>query len=377
MKLGDPVDPRLPWVRKIHHLDDARRVSSPGPQLRALCEATRRLGDDFRAAPRVVAVRTLPLTTLLYPTAFAFNRAIPLPTPYVVMTHRSLLVQVEAEGELKNILFNPTDYEASRATPYFAKMLERIGERGAKLLTTQYKPAEDHLADLGLRPEDIDVIAFDHFHTQDLRSRLGTAETKARFPNACLLAPRREWEDWDDLHPLQQAWFIADGKKGIADSKVVLTDTDIALGNGCLLLQTPGHTTGNQTIFVHGERGVFGCSENGTSADSWSPRQSRIPGLKKASDLYGFDVILNTNTPELWTTQYNHMMVERTLVDPVPERPEFVQMFPSSEVTPSAMAPGIRPSMVFTERDSGAVQTARSVRATVDRATTAFANPAE
>ena len=376
MKLGEPVDARIPWVKKIHQLDESRQIGSPGPQLTAMSKAAQRLGDDFKATPKVRCVKTLPLTTLLYPTTFAFNGAIGLPTPYVVMTHRSLLIQVEAEGELKNILFNPTDYEASRATPYFAKMLERVGEWGAKLITTQYKPVEEHLADIGIKPEDIDVIAFDHFHTQDLRAQLGTAEHEARFPNAYLLAPRREWEDWDDLHPLQQAWFIADGKKGVPESKVVLTENDISLGDGCLLLQTPGHTTGNQTLFVHADRGVFGCCENGTSADSWSPRHSRIAGLRKSADLYGFDVIMNTNTPELWTTQYNSMMVERTIADPVPESPEFVQMFPSSEVTPSSMALGIRPSMIFKERDSGELQVTRPAKRR-PAAAEAVAAPAE
>lgn len=359
MRLGDPIDARIPWVRAIDHLDEARNISSPGPQLTAMQKAAERLSGDFKSAPKVHCVRTLPLTTLLYPTTFAFNNSVPLPVPYVVMTHRCLLVQVQAEGGLFNVLFNPTDYEASRATPYFAQMLERIGERGAKLLTTQYKPIEEHLADLGMSPADIDVIAFDHFHTQDLRALLGTSEHEARFPNAHLLAPRREWEDWDDLHPLQQAWFIADGKKGVPDSKVVLTDNDLCLGDGCLLMRTPGHTTGNQTLFAHGERGVFGFSESGTSADSYSPRHSRIAGLRKTADFYGFDVILNSNTPELWTTQYNNMIMERTLADAVPDRPEFVQMFPSSEVTPSKLAPGIKPSCIFKERDTGELTTTR------------------
>ena len=99
--------------------------------------------------------------------------------------------------------------------------------------------------------------------------------------------------------------------------------------------------------------------ENGTSADSWAPTHSRIPGLKKQAELYDFEVVLNTNTPELWADQYTSMIVEREMVDPVPGRPEFVQMFPSSEVTPSAFAPGVRPSMIFKHRDSGQLQTTR------------------
>jgi hypothetical protein len=356
MQIGEPIDRRIPWVRQVLDLQQGREIRSPGPKLKALRKRGRGLGDDLRAGPKVVAVRTLPLTTLLYPTTFAFNRAVPLPWPFVQMFHRCLLIQVMAEGELKNILFNPTDYEASKATPYFAKMIERIGERGAKLITKQNEHVDRQLSKLGLSPEDIDLVAWDHFHTQDLRPILGAGTKTARFPNAYLLAPRKEWEDWGDLHPLQRPWFVAEGRDGVPESKVVLFDDDVSLGDGCLLLRTPGHTTGNQTLFAHADDGVFGCSENGTSADNWAPQHSRIPGLKRSADLYELEVILNSNTPELCAEQYTSMILEREMVDPVPDRPEMVQMFPSSEVTPSAFAPGIRPSLVFGERTSGTLR---------------------
>ena len=359
MQVGEPIDRRIPWVRQVLDLKEGRTLRSPGPKLKALRKGAKGLGDDLRSGPKVNCVRTLPLTTLLYPTAFAFNGAVPLPWPYVQMFHRCLLIQVMAEDELKNILFNPTDFEASRATPYFAKMLDRVGERGAKLITKQNAHVDVQLAELGLSTEDIDVVAWDHFHTQDLRPILGDGVTKPRFPNAYLLAPRKEWEDWGDLHPLQQSWFVADGKRGVPEDRVVLFDDDVTLGDGCLLLQTPGHTTGNQTLFAHGDDGVFGCSENGTSADNWAPRESRIPGLKKQAELYDQEVILNSNTPELAAEQYTSMVIEREVVDKVPGRPELVQMFPSSEVTPSAFAPGIRPTTVFAERTSGMLRTER------------------
>ncbi|MBK7154848.1 MAG: hypothetical protein IPH72_24220 [Sandaracinaceae bacterium] len=367
LSLGESVDARVPWVRALHDLDAARSIRSPGPKLRALRHAGEALGDSLRHGPRVSAVRTLPQTTLLYPTAYAFNHTVPLPVPYVVMSHRCLLVQVRVtvagQSVLKNVLFNPSDIQAAKATPYFAQLLAKTGDRFADAITTRSDTLEAQLARHGLGAEDIDLIAFDHFHTQDLRSLLGCDVPnaagellRARFPNAYLLAPRLEWEDWDDLHPMQRSWFIADGKRGVPLERVVLTDGDVALGEGCLLLQTPGHTTGNQTLFCYGERGVFGCSENGTSADNWSPYESRIPGLARYSRQFNVEVVLNSNTPELAAEQYASMVLERSVVDRVPGAPAFVQMFPSSEVTPSALAPGIWPSMIFGERDSGHLQ---------------------
>ena len=368
MKIGEPVDSRIPWVRALRDLEEARAVRGAGPRGQALRRHGELLGEELRDGPRVVAVKTLSLSTLIYPTTFAFNRAVPLPFPYVTLTHRCLLVQVDVGERVKNILFNPTDYRASEATPFFAQLLESMpsSELGRKVLSKQWGQVDTQLAALGMSADDIDLIAFDHFHTQDLRPLLGSevpevdgSEIRPRFPNALLLAPRAEWEDWDALHPLQRAWFIADGKRGVPRDRVVLTDADLMLGPGCLLLRTPGHTSGNQTLFVHGDRGVFGCSENGCSADNWTPYESRLPGLRRQARTYGTEVILNSNTPELAAEQYNSMLLERSLVDRHEADPAYVQMFPSSEVTPSWLAPGLRPSMVFGERDSGQLKLTR------------------
>jgi glyoxylase-like metal-dependent hydrolase (beta-lactamase superfamily II) len=360
MKLGDPFDDRIPWIRRVHDLDDARASISPGARVEAIRGAGRALGDELRAGARVHAVKTLPITPLVYPTRFAFNGVVPLPWPYVVMTHRCLLVQLETEEGIKNLLFNPTDPEASQAgTPFFRNLLESMSSLGPlteSVIKRGNVALVDQLAELGLGPSDIDVIAFDHFHTQDLRPILGTgAGDRGRFPNALLLAPRSEWEQWGSLHPMQRAWFVADGNQGVPSDRVVLTDHDAALAQGALLLRTPGHTVGNQTIFVHADEGVFGCCENGCSADSWSPRASSIPGLRSYAETYDVEVVLNSNTPEFGGAQYESMILERSVVDAVPDRPDMVQMFPSSEVTPSAIAPALKPTMVFAARDGGRV----------------------
>ena len=219
MRLGDPIDPRLPWVRRLHNLDQARSHSVSGPRLLALQRAGQRLGDALRAGPAVASVRTLPLSTLVYPTKYAFQGSCRVPVPFVVMTHRALLVQVRSDGEIRNVLFNPTSVDASLAAPFFRKLADLAGDFAVRhLLTKRYGSVEEQLARLGLAPSDIDVVAFDHFHVQDLRPLLGTRvpgepDERGLFPRALLLAPRAEWDDWDDLHPMQQAWFVRDGKR--------------------------------------------------------------------------------------------------------------------------------------------------------------------
>ncbi len=327
-------------------LDPAWEARGHGRRLAAALEGAAALRTRLTAETPVLSVRTLPLTTLLYPTRFALGGAALSPAPYVSLTHRCLLVRFRQGEATRTLLFNPTDILRARTTPYFARMIERFGERLSSLAAQSFAPLEAQLARLGLGAGDIDYLAFDHFHTQDLRGLLGTVDGRLapRFPNATLLAPRAEWEQWDDLHPMQRAWFVAEGRAGVETGRVCLTDGDLLLGEGVALVRTPGHTVGNQTLFLKTDRGVWGCSENGTCADNWSARHSRIAGVANAARQGDLDVILNSNTPEYGADQYTSMMIERTVVDPVAHNPEFVQMFSSSEVTPTAIAPGLSPS---------------------------------
>jgi hypothetical protein len=353
---------------RIDLLDEAWNTSGHGPRLRAVRTAAERLREKFAAGPRVVAVRTLPLTTLPYPTKYAFNGAAYSPAPFVTMTHRCILVQFLQAGSLKHLLFNPTDIDAARATPFFARLAASFPKKAEPLLTKRYAPLEEQLGKLGLSPADIDYVAFDHFHTQDVRPLLGTADRLPRFPNATLIAPEVEWNDWDDLHPMQVAWFVKEGKTGVRTEQLMLTRHDLMLGDGVMLLRTPGHTTGNQTLFVNTSSGVWGVSECGTCADNWSPLESKIKGLAAFCRRQDLDVVINSNTPELGAQQYTSMVLERTIVDRVKKAPVFVQMFPSSEVTPSVLAPGLAPTWLHKEITSGELARASRERSSSARA---------
>jgi hypothetical protein len=357
--------PPPPGTRYVSDLDEAWTIAGHGPRLRAVRVASERLRARFASGPRVVSVRTLPLRNVPYPTRYAFNSAAITLAPFVTIAHRCVLVQFMQGGALKNLLFNPTDVEAAKATPFFARMGKRVPKRIEAVIAKKFEPLEEQLGRLGLLPEDIDYVAFDHFHTQDLRSLLGTegGSRAPRFPNAVLLAAKVEWDDWDDLHPMQRAWFVADGKLGVLRDKVALTAGDLTLGDGVMLVRTPGHTSGNQTLFFNTHQGVWGISECGTCADSWSPLESKITGLASYCRLHGLDVVINSNTPEFGADQYTSMILERTLVDRVRRAPGFVQMFPSSEVTPSLLAPGIKPTLLHRAVTSGDIARRPTARA--------------
>ncbi len=341
---------------RITDLDDAWTLPRQGARHRAVRLGGEKLRDKFASGPRCVSVRTLPLSSAPYPTKYAFRAAALSPIPLVSFTHRCLLVQFFQRGALKNLLFNPTDIEAARATPYFASLIDKYG-RFESILQKKYDPLEVQLDKLGLKTLDVDYIAFDHFHTQDLRGQLGTDDGryKTRFPNATLLAPKCEWDDWTDLHPMQRAWFVAEGRDGVKTDKVAFTDGDLMLGDGVMLLRTPGHTSGNQTLFVSTESGVWGTSENGTCADCWSPLDSKIPGLAAAARREDLDVLINFNTPESGADQHTSMILERTIVDRVAEHPAFCQMFPSTEITPTPLTIGLTPTYLHKQITHGNV----------------------
>jgi hypothetical protein len=352
----------------VTDLDAAWAVGGSGPRLRAVRTAAERLRDRFAAGPRAVSVRTLPLVLSPYPTRYAFWGAALSLSPFVVFTHRCLVVQFLQAGALRTLLFNPTDVPGARSTPYFARLAARVPQRLQRVIAPEFAPLPDQLAALELRPEDVDYVAYDHMHVQDLRPIVGTADgrVQARFPNATLLVPRIEWDDWDDLHPMQRAWFVPDGKQGVRLERVCPTDGDLSLGDGVMLVRTPGHTSGNQTLFVNTDSGVWGVSENGTCADNWSPMDSRITGLRSFCRRQDVDVVLNANTPERGADQYTSMVLERTIVARVRRAPGFVQMFPSSEVTPSAVSPGLRPTILHRAVTHGEI--ARVARASRARA---------
>lgn len=349
------VSEKAPELTRIDALDAAWMQRGHGRRLAAAMEGAATLRKTLADSPSVVAVRTLPLTTLMYPARYAFWGAALSPAPYVVLTHRALLVRFRQGDATRTLLFNPSDIDASRRTPFFAGLIERFGPTLSALAAKRGDDLETQLARLGVSPDDIDYVAFDHFHTQDLRGLLGSADGSRppRFARAKLLAPRAEWEQWGDLHPMQRAWFVPDGLDGVSTERVVLTDEDLSLGEGVALIRTPGHTVGNQTLFFKTDRGVWGCSENGTCADNWSPLASGVAGVARAAREGDLPVILNGNTPEYGADQMTSMLIERALVDPVPHAEEWVQMFPSSEVTPSVTAPGLSPSYLHGAVTSG------------------------
>ncbi len=355
-------------LTRLTELDAAWTGAGAGARLAAVRGAARRLHDRLTAAGPAVAVRTADIATFPYPTRFGLDGAARSLLPFVMMRNRVQLVQVRVGGELINVLVNPTDPERSLAAPFFAQQLERYGSFvSRRVMSAQHGTAAAALAAWGVDPADIHYVTFDHLHVQDLRGLLGTIvpepgqaqPTRALLPNAKLLAQRVELATLEEPHPLQRHWYVEGGILGIDPHKIVALEGDYAIGAGLALVRTPGHTIGNHSVVMVTDRGVWTVSENGVAVDAYAPEASAIAGLRAHARERGVEVILNANTKEHSLDQYTSMVLEKTLADPCPDRPEFPQHFSSSEMVKHPLAPGLAPTYSHGAITHGQVVTRR------------------
>ena len=332
-------------LTRLTELDDAWAVRGGGARLDAVRKGGRRIRDRILSAGKARCVRTADIATFPYPTAFGLQGVAASPAPYVFMRNRMQLVQVTSGGRLVTILVNPTDSERSAAAPFFAQMAEKYGAVVQKLLANIHSSIPAALAAWGVRPEAIDYVTFDHLHVQDLRGLLAPGTNgRAYLSTAKLLVQRGELETLAGLHPLQAYWYIPQALSGIPADRIVELDGDYLLGSGFAVLRTPGHTAGNHSPVIVTDRGAWTISENGICVDAYAPGISQIRGVARHARDQGVEVILNANTREGTLDQYTSMVLEKTVADRVPDRPELPQHFPSSELVAHALAPGLKPT---------------------------------
>jgi hypothetical protein len=340
--VGEMTDAEL--VR-LPDMDAAWSVRGTGARLDAVRRAGRALRERILSRGAARCVRTADVATFPYPTRYALQGVASSPVPYVFLRNRMQLVQVVANGRTITILVNPTDAARSAAAPYFVHLEERYGRLARKVLGAMHSTIDAALASWGVAPDAVDYITFDHLHVQDVRGLLAPGPGgRAHLPNARLLVQRAELDALANLHPLQREWYIPECLVGVPADRIVALDGDYALGAGFALVRTPGHTWGNHTIVIVTEGGAWTISENGVCVDAYVPSLSAIRGLAPHVRDSGVEVILNANTREGTLDQYTSMILEKTLADSVLDRPELPLCFPSSELVPHVLSPGIKPT---------------------------------
>lgn len=351
------MQPAAPALRALDLFDPPDLEVTPAAALRRTRDQAAAFKQWFGATGKVDLFAARSLVTLPYPKRFGLWEACKLPIPYVWMTNRMFVIRWTEDGVTRTMLAEPSDYELGIDTPFLKHSIESLPvgrERALDTFFTRHAHVDEHLARLGIAPEEVDYLSFDHLHTQDIRRLIGTTApapdlgftdqpVPPMFPNAKLIVQRHELEHVRDVHPFQARFHQSWTYETIDESRLLIIDGDVLVGPGLALLRSPGHTLGNHSLVVNTERGILTSSENGVSVDSWCPELSRIPGVASWAKEWGYEVVLNFNTPEYASWQYNSMVRDKLISDPIPGHPQLPQVFPSSELTRHRLAPGVKP----------------------------------
>lgn len=347
-----------PEVKPVHDFDSVKNMEIGQRKVEAMKSAARGFHEKLMSKPAVRFFQSFPLVRVPYPTKYGFRDAYSGISPYLHIINRLFVVQFEANEKIKTLLMSPSDIYADEETPFFKMLNNSLGPFKNTLrpiLSPVYQTVEQALEKIGISPEQVDYISYDHLHTQDIRKWLGSENKKPYFPNAKLLVMKKEWEFAKDLTPNQKNWYCPDGIKGVDESKVVQLEGDVMLGESVALLETPGHTIGNHSFATRVDKGVFVTSENGVSPESYAPEHSKVPGLKRFHKNYQMEVVLNGNTLDGSSEQYISMIKEKYVAGPSIFDKRFPNLFCSSQLEGYWLFPTTRPGFSVPDKAYGEI----------------------
>ncbi|WP_434446429.1 hypothetical protein [Lentzea sp. E54] len=316
----------------------------PGARLRVARERAEAFRREFATTGTPGGIVTRDLVTLPYPTRFGLFRASRAIAPFLSITNRMLVIRWREDDRERVLLFEPSDHEYGRYTPYFEDLSGRTPDVVERRMVKVHGTVPGHLERLGIAPGDVDYLMFDHLHTQDLRRWIGTPGNPALFPNAKVIVQRDELRAMAELHPLQKPWYQPATYRDVPAEAFLPIDGSVVLGPGVAVVKTPGHVFGNQSLVVNTSTGIWVSSENVIAAEALTPEHSKLPGLAAWTRRWEQEVVLNANTVETTADQYNSIILEKTLADRSQADPRFLQFFPSSELTGAWTNPGTKPT---------------------------------
>ena len=347
-------------MKAIQDFDDVRQSPLPQERLKAARKQASAFRERFMDEAPVQFYQSADMVRVPYPTWYAYSGVYTQSTykfPYIHILNRIFIVQYhDFSGELKTLLFSPSDIEADRETPFFKRLTDKMPSWSPLegVVAPIIRDVTGALAEVGLSPEDVDYISYDHLHTQDVRRWLGTKDKAAYFPNAKLLVHEQEWLSTTSLLPVQADWYCPNGIEGVDPDKMIKFTGSIQLGEGVALVHTPGHTEGNHSLVARVPDGIRVTSENGVGADAYAPMNSKVNAIRRYAKQTGMEVILNGNTLEGSNEQYISMVIEKTIAGPS-KNPDFPNCASSSEATPYWLIPGHKVSHLIGEAKFGSL----------------------
>lgn len=121
------------------------------------------------------------------------------------------------------------------------------------------RTVETALGEIGVSPEQIDLIIVTHLHFDHaggLTRMAPSGELVPTFPNAEVVVQQREWDDALANRSTMNATYLRSHLDPIAD-RVRCVEGETIITDGLSVLPTPGHTWGHQSVLLEEADGLI------------------------------------------------------------------------------------------------------------------------
>jgi hypothetical protein len=316
-------------------------AAHPGSRLNApVLDAD--LRRRFAHGGLVRAVRTIPLVEHTVPTRLVLAGATAAIGSRVVLVSRMVVVRFDGlEGRPSTLVWEPRLVDGLAAT-----VLES-GMRGRGILSVGRPSAPRELCSIaaalercGVEPGEVDLVAVGDLRGHDLRRLTGTLhapdeENQPRAPlfgAARVLVQARELAAARSPHPLDVPWYVPRGASDLVAERLLELDGDVELGQGVMVISTPGLSAGHQSLLLNTRAGVWVVSGNGVALDCWQPLLSKIPGVRRGADTERREAIVPSAGVHDPLALYDSLLRERALADASRADPRWLTILPDREL---------------------------------------------
>lgn len=141
------------------------------------------------------------------------------------------------------------------------------------------------LAQIDLKPEDIDIVIITHLHFDH-------AANVSLFPNARFILQKKEWEYSQAPLPIQRGVYLTQILNELEHYDLNLVDDGYEVADGVQVICVPGHTKGQQGVVINTSDGTYVIA-----GDLCYIRANIYPDIDELIDLTG-NKIACTPQPE-------------------------------------------------------------------------------
>jgi hypothetical protein len=262
----------------------------------------------------------------------------------VILVNRMVVVRFAGpDGASRTLVWEPRLTEAVAATAFNADMrLRGVLGVGRPSAPRQLHSIAAALARCGVEPADVDLVAVGDLRGHDLRRLVGTVHPPAEehqpreplFAGAQLLVQGRELAAARAPHPLDAPWYVPSGAADLVEERVAELDGDVELGEGVVLLSTPGLSAGHQSLVLNTRAGIWVVSSNGVALDCWQPLLSKIPGIRRGADAERREAIVPSAGVHDPLALHDSLLRERAMADASRADPRWLTILPDRELAP-------------------------------------------